>query len=297
MEKNEEFSNKSEYEISIDSMEFNLEDIEKDNNLNDSLNKSLDFKESTIPLLNLKIENEISIKNEIDLNLKTENRFRSVSQNPIYRPRPEYVPKPKPKENNEYIPNFKLCIRTFGKNDLRNDRITVDVLNEYEKDIIDSYSCPDIEEKDDYDYYFENLETQKNSLVSSNISDMRKSMSNFRKSIDSRNNNEFENILCLDNILKNKEEKKKDNYINKEKDEIITRIIKQQIEENKIRNSYQPFEKNLCLDNKNISSSYKYQRNYSMYQKVNTYKKKKNNISILGIIKSAMNEKKYNNKL
>ena len=292
MEKNEEFSNKSEYEISIDSMEFNLEDSEKDNNLNDSLNKSLDFKESTIPLLNLEIEKEISLIDIIDLNLNNENRFRSVSQIPLYRPKPEYVPKLKPKENNEYIPNFKLCIKTFGKNDLRNDRITVDVLNEYEKDIIDSYSCPDIEENDDYDYYLENLETQKNSLVSSNISDMRKSMSNFRKSIDSKSNNEFENILCLDNILKSKEEKKNDNFFNKEKDEIITRIIKQQIEENKIRNSYQPVEENLTLDNKNRSGSYKYQRNYSMFQKINFSKKKKNNISILGIIKSAMNEKK-----
>ena len=296
MEKNEEFSNKSEYEISIDSMDLNYEDIEN-NNLNDSLNKSLDFKESTIPLLNLEIEKEISLIDIIDLNLNNENRFRSVSQIPLYRPKPEYVPKLKPKENNEYIPNFKLCIKTFGKNDLRNDRITVDVLNEYEKDIIDSYSCPDIEENDDYDYYLENLETQKNSLVSSNISDMRKSMSNFRKSIDSKNNNEFENILCLDNILKGKEEKKSDNFFNKEKDEIITRIIKQQIEENKIRNSYQPVEENLTLDNKNRSGSYKYQRNYSMFQKTNFSKKKKNNISILGIIKSAMNEKKYNNKL
>jgi len=296
MEKNEEFSNKSEYEISIDSMDLNYEDIEN-NNLNDSLNKSLDFKESTIPLLNLEIEKEISLIDIIDLNLNNENRFRSVSQIPLYRPKPEYVPKLKPKENNEYIPNFKLCIKTFGKNDLRNDRITVDVLNEYEKDIIDSYSCPDIEENDDYDYYLENLETQKNSLVSSNISDMRKSMSNFRKSIDSKNNNEFENILCLDNILKSKEEKKSDNFFNKEKDEIITRIIKQQIEENKIRNSYQPVEENLTLDNKNRSGSYKYQRNYSMFQKTNFSKKKKNNISILGIIKSAMNEKKYNNKL
>ena len=296
MEKNEEFSNKSEYEISIDSMDLNYEDIEN-NNLNDSLNKSLDFKESTIPLLNLEIEKEISLIDIIDLNLNNENRFRSVSQIPLYRPKPEYVPKLKPKENNEYIPNFKLCIKTFGKNDLRNDRITVDVLNEYEKDIIDSYSCPDIEENDDYDYYLENLETQKNSLVSSNISDMRKSMSNFRKSIDSKSNNEFENILCLDNILKSKEEKKNDNFFNKEKDEIITRIIKQQIEENKIRNSYQPVEENLTLDNKNRSGSYKYQRNYSMFQKINFSKKKKNNISILGIIKSAMNEKKYNNKL
>ena len=296
MEKNEEFSNKSEYEISIDSMDLNYEDIEN-NNLNDSLNKSLDFKESTIPLLNLEIEKEISLIDIIDLNLNNENRFRSVSQIPLYRPKPEYVPKLKPKENNEYIPNFKLCIKTFGKNDLRNDRITVDVLNEYEKDIIDSYSCPDIEENDDYDYYLENLETQKNSLVSSNISDMRKSMSNFRKSIDSKNNNEFENILCLDNILKSKEEKKSDNFFNKEKDEIITRIIKQQIEENKLRNSYQPVEENLTLDNKNRSGSYKYQRNYSMFQKTNFSKKKKNNISILGIIKSAMNEKKYNNKL
>ena len=296
MEKNEEFSNKSEYEISIDSMDLNYEDIEN-NNLNDSLNKSLDFKESTIPLLNLEIEKEISLIDIIDLNLNNENRFRSVSQIPLYRPKPEYVPKLKPKENNEYIPNFKLCIKTFGKNDLRNDRITVDVLNEYEKDIIDCYSCPDIEENDDYDYYLENLETQKNSLVSSNISDMRKSMSNFRKSIDSKNNNEFENILCLDNILKSKEEKKSDNFFNKEKDEIITRIIKQQIEENKIRNSYQPVEENLTLDNKNRSGSYKYQRNYSMFQKTNFSKKKKNNISILGIIKSAMNEKKYNNKL
>ena len=291
MEKNEEFSNKSEYEISIDSMDLNYEDIEN-NNLNDSLNKSLDFKESTIPLLNLEIEKEISLIDIIDLNLNNENRFRSVSQIPLYRPKPEYVPKLKPKENNEYIPNFKLCIKTFGKNDLRNDRITVDVLNEYEKDIIDSYSCPDIEENDDYDYYLENLETQKNSLVSSNISDMRKSMSNFRKSIDSKNNNEFENILCLDNILKSKEEKKSDNFFNKEKDEIITRIIKQQIEENKLRNSYQPVEENLTLDNKNRSGSYKYQRNYSMFQKTNFSKKKKNNISILGIIKSAMNEKK-----
>jgi len=296
MEKNEEFSNKSEYEISIDSMDIYYEDIEN-SNLNDSLNKSLDFKESTIPLLNLEIEKEISPINKIDLNLNNENRFRSVSLNPLYRPKPEYVPKLKPKENNEYVPNFKLCIRTFGKNDLRNDRVTVDVLNEYEKDIIDSYSCPDIEESEDYDYYLENLETQKNSLVSSNISDMRKSMSNFRKSIDSKNNNEFENILCLDNILKNKEEKKNNNFFNKEKDEIITRIIKQQIEENKIRSSYQPIEENLTLDSKNGCSSYQLQRNYSMFQKINFSKKKKNNISILGIIKSALNEKKYNNKL
>ena len=274
MEKNEEFSNKSEYEISIDSMDLNYEDIEN-NNLNDSLNKSLDFKESTIPLLNLEIEKEISLIDIIDLNLNNENRFRSVSQIPLYRPKPEYVPKLKPKENNEYIPNFKLCIKTFGKNDLRNDRITVDVLNEYEKDIIDSYSCPDIEEKDDYDYYFENLETQKNSLVSSNISDMRKSMSNFRKSIDSKNNNEFENILCLDNILKSKEEKKSDNFFNKEKDEIITRIIKQQIEENKLRNSYQPVEENLTLDNKNRSGSYKYQRIIVCFKKQIFQKKRK----------------------
>jgi len=216
MEKNEEFSNKSEYEISIDSMDIYYEDIENSNS-NDSLNKSLDFKESTIPLLNLEIEKEISPINKIDLNLNNENRFRSVSLHPLYRPKPEYVPKLKPKENNEYVPNFKLCIRTFGKNDLRNDRVTVDVLNEYEKDIIDSYSCPDIEESEDYDYYLENLETQKNSLVSSNISDMRKSMSNFRKSIDSKNNNEFENILCIDNILKNKEEKKNNNFFIKKK--------------------------------------------------------------------------------
>jgi hypothetical protein len=292
MEENEDFSNKSYNEYSIDTIDCNYEDFIINDNSNDSLNKSLDFKESIIPLLNLEIEKEPSIINKTE-----DNRVRSVSQN-IYRIKPEYVPKPKPKEINEYIPNFKLCIKTFGKNDFRNDRITVDVLNEYEKDIIDSYSCPDIEDNDEYNYYFENLETQKDSLISTsiNISDIRKSMSNFRKSLDNRNTNEYENILCLDNILKNKDEKKNNNYINKETDEFLTRIIKQQIEENKIRRSYQFVGGNFFIQNKIKNSCYLGQRNYSMFQKRNLSKKKKNNLSILGIIKSALNEKK-NNKL
>ena len=278
---------------SLENISLNSNTINNDfKNLN--YNSIFNFKNS----INSTNNNNININNNNDNNLN-------------------FVPKLRPSKNNSKLKKFKLCIKDFGISNYKCDRVTIDFVNEYETDRIDCLSCP---ENDDEEY--EKCDTQQNSEGNNNekfdFSEIRKEMKSFKKIIHFDNNyNEAENVLFFENNIiyennnncfnnnnnneNNKINEKKENINNNknkiEEFDLISQLIKQEIEERnkKIKSFKIPYKRmiDLKLNNENNLNKYNYNRKKTIDKKfLNEFNKKKKNISIFKIVKKVNNFRK-----
>ena len=280
---------------SLENMSLNSNTKKNDfNNLN--YNSIFNFKNS---INNSNNNNNININNNNDNNLN-------------------FVPKLRPSKNNSKLKKFKLCIKDFGISNYKCDRVTINFVNEYETDRIDCLSCP---ENDDEEY--EKCDTQQNSEGNNNnekfdFSEIRKEMKSFKKIIHFDNNyNEAENVLVFENNIiyennnncfNNNNNKNENNKINEKENlnnnnknkieefDLISQLIKQEIEERnkKIKSFKIPYKRmiDLKLNNEN-NFKYNYSRKKTIDKKfLNEFNKKKKNISIFNIVKKVNNFRK-----
>jgi len=290
-----------------------MEEININNNYsleNISLNsntKNNDFK-------NLNYNSIFNFKNSIN---STNNNNNNININNNNDNNLNFVPKLRPSKNNSKLKKFKLCIKDFGISNYKCDRVTIDFVNEYETDRIDCLSCP---ENDDEEY--EKCDTQQNSEGNNNekfdFSEIRKEMKSFKKIIHFDNNyNEAENVLFFENNIiyennnncfnnnnnneNNKINEKKENINNNknkiEEFDLISQLIKQEIEERnkKIKSFKIPYKRmiDLKLNNENNLNKYNYNRKKTIDKKfLNEFNKKKKNISIFKIVKKVNNFRK-----
>ena len=290
-----------------------MEEININNNYsleNISLNsntKNNDFK-------TLNYNSIFNFKNSIN---STNNNNNNININNNNDNNLNFVPKLRPSKNNSKLKKFKLCIKDFGISNYKCDRVTIDFVNEYETDRIDCLSCP---ENDDEEY--EKCDTQQNSEGNNNekfdFSEIRKEMKSFKKIIHFDNNyNEAENVLFFENNIiyennnncfnnnnnneNNKINEKKENINNNknkiEEFDLISQLIKQEIEERnkKIKSFKIPYKRmiDLKLNNENNLNKYNYNRKKTIDKKfLNEFNKKKKNISIFNIIKKVNNFRK-----
>ena len=291
-----------------------MEEININNNYsleNISLNsntKNNDFK-------NLNYNSIFNFKNSIN---STNNNNNNININNNNDNNLNFVPKLRPSKNNSKLKKFKLCIKDFGISNYKCDRVTIDFVNEYETDRIDCLSCP---ENDDEEY--EKCDTQQNSEGNNNekfdFSEIRKEMKSFKKIIHFDNNyNEAENVLFFENNIiyenninncfnnnnnneNNKINEKKENINNNknkiEEFDLISQLIKQEIEERnkKIKSFKIPYKRmiDLKLNNENNLNKYNYNRKKTIDKKfLNEINKKKKNISIFNIVKKVNNFRK-----
>ena len=290
-----------------------MEEININNNYsleNISLNsntKNNDFK-------NLNYNSILNFKNSIN---STNNNNNNININNNNDNNLNFVPKLRPSKNNSKLKKFKLCIKDFGISNYKCDRVTIDFVNEYETDRIDCLSCP---ENDDEEY--EKCDTQQNSEGNNNekfdFSEIRKEMKSFKKIIHFDNNyNEAENVLFFENNIiyennnncfnnnnnneNNKINEKKENINNNknkiEEFDLISQLIKQEIEERnkKIKSFKIPYKRmiDLKLNNENNLNKYNYNRKKTIDKKfLNEFNKKKKNISIFNIVKKVNNFRK-----
>ena len=191
----------------------------------------------------------------------------------------ENSPIPHPKESYEYISPLKLSIKSYSNIPKWNIKPNW-VLYDFQKNKIDSQSCNDEESFDDY--FFFNSETERTTPNVEDLHDIlncRKKMTIFRNSINDRVYKEYENILCSDYIFEeNKEESNINNHQIKKNNFWYKHIKLQKLKDknkiNTFRNVSEPLIKiygSNCQKNEN---------------------KKENGLFILGILESAVNERK-----
>ena len=277
---------------------YSLENISLNSNIKNNDFKNLNYNS----IFNFKNSiNSTNNNNNININNNNDNNLN-------------FVPKLRPSKNNSKLKKFKLCIKDFGISNYKCDRVTIDFVNEYETDRIDCLSCP---ENDDEEY--EKCDTQQNSEGNNNekfdFSEIRKEMKSFKKIIHFDNNyNEAENVLFFENNIiyennnncfnnnnnneNNKINEKKENINNNknkiEEFDLISQLIKQEIEERnkKIKSFKIPYKRmiDLKLNNEN---KYNYNRKKTIDKKfLNEINKKKKNISIFNIVKKVNNFRK-----
>jgi len=275
-------SNTSVLNLSLDSTkELNKENISSEN--------ISDIKKELMDEINLPIENEIESgvfiheekEKEIDLEneffsennlqlkereeiikkkLKTRKRSKSFGEKKNLNKKYFYIKK----EPSEYISPLKLCRKTFGNIQKWNKKPN-EVLCDFQKNIIDSNSCND-DSQDFFLLYSETERSTPNHEDLSNLLNCRKKMTLFKNCINDRNFKEYENILNSDNIFK-KNLNKKNNFWHKH--------IRQILREN---------------NNKNPNSFLSRLSAGSIINNVD--KNKEGGLFILGILESAVNERK-----
>ena len=286
-------------EININN-NYSLENISLNSNTKNNDFKNLNYNS----IFNFKNSINSTNNNNININNNNDNNLN-------------FVPKLRPSKNNSKLKKFKLCIKDFGISNYKCDRVTIDFVNEYETDRIDCLSCP---ENDDEEY--EKCDTQQNSEGNNNekfdFSEIRKEMKSFKKIIHFDNNyNEAENVLFFENNIiyennnncfnnnnnneNNKINEKKENINNNknkiEEFDLISQLIKQEIEERnkKIKSFKIPYKRiiDLKLNNENNLNKYNYNRKKTIDKKfLNEFNKKKKNISIFKIVKKVNNFRK-----
>ena len=256
--------------------------------------------------------------NNINFNslFNSQNSIINSNSNNNSNSEKNFVPKLHPKKNNLKLKKFKLCIKDFGISNYKCDRVTINFVNEYETDRIDCLSCPP---NDDEEY--ESCDTQQNSEGNCNekfdFSEIRKEMKNFKKIFHFDNNyNEAENVLFFENNfiyennnnsfnnnnnneINNEKNIKNNNNKNKIKEfDLITQLIKQEIEERnkKIKSFKIPYKRMIDLklnNDNNFLNKNIYARKKTIDKKfLQEMKKKKKNISIFNIVKKVNNFKK-----
>ena len=176
------------------------------------------------------------------------------------------------KEPLEYVSPLKLCRKTFGNIPKWNKKPNT-VLTEFQKNMIDSKSCNDEDSQDDFFLlYSETERATPNPKDLENLLDCRKKMTLFKNSINDRTIKEYENILNSENIFinKNNYQKKKNNFWHKH--------IRQILRENSNDKTPNSFLSRLSAG--------------SIVNNTDKNKNKENGLFILGILESAVNERK-----
>ena len=176
------------------------------------------------------------------------------------------------KEPLEYVSPLKLCRKTFGNIPKWNKKPNK-VLTEFQKNMIDSKSCNDEDSQDDFFLlYSETERATPNPKDLENLLDCRKKMTLFKNSINDRTIKEYENILNSENIFinKNNYKKKKNNFWHKH--------IRQILRENSNDKTPNSFLSRLSAG--------------SIVNNTDKNKNKENGLFILGILESAVNERK-----
>ena len=239
-------------------------------NFSDSCsNSSFDIPKSLSKNIVLKEEREDSDSNisnyecfQIEENNSDITRKRSRT-NYIPRCLINNAPKIKPKEcNEELISPLTLCIKTFYQ-EYSCQKKTYSILNDFQKEIIDSKSCND----------------------NNNFSICRKKMKNIIISSNMKSSYEYENILNSESIflplcenedkIYNSNKTKKNNFWHKH-------IIKQKLKSMEINNE-KYFHKN--MDNLTLIKSKTF--NLDEQKVIDTQ-----GLFILGVLESAANEKR-----
>ena len=273
-------SNKSVLNLSLESsIESNSELLKEDNN--SGIIKEL-MNEIILP-----IENEFNESSEFSPKEKEEEHnvnlfFENNGENEdiledIFNKNGLNLnaPKPRPIISNEYVSPLKLCQKCFGINPKINKKLN-SVLYEFEKNNIDSKSCNDEDNLDDF--FLFDAETERNTLNLEDLHDLlncRKKMSMFRNTLNERQTNEYENILSIDNIF-NENRCSKNKKIN-----FWYKYIKQQQLKDKI---------NLPIHSKRIGS----EPLINIFNNENEDNKEQG-LFILGVLENASNGKKGRN--
>lgn len=297
-------SNSSVLDLPLDP----IEKKENDSSKSSSLDSSFDIKFSLAKIIDLPIEEEkenpryIEEEEYLLSDFKLENleedipkaRLRSKT-NYLSMYQIQRAPKTKPIMVNEYIKPLKLCMKSYGDSQIMGKKLHNNILYDFQKNNIDCKSCND---KDSFtDSFILECETEKTTPTVedlNNLTKCRKKMKNFRSSIGENFLNEYENILNT-NILFNKENN--DNTLNsnnnildsrKKKAKFWCKHIKQQkLINNKlnkiyIRNNSLSFvPKRKILSNSLVSNPIE-----------EGGKKDHKGLFILGILESAVNDKK-----
>ena len=278
MEQDTNNGSDNESNISVYNKEISIDDIieisSNEEEENELLNKSLDFKQSVSINLNLSIENE---KNQSEIEEKKELNNNNIKYNP------PKISKLKPKKTNDQISPMKLNLKLFGNNISENKRIN-DVVYNYSLDQSDAKSCPD-EDENDFDDINSNDKIFKKTMKKLNLIELRKQMKNIKLEFEDNDNKlkEYENILNSDNIFnKNKKRRKS----------IFKKYIQQQEEINWLFSSNGPMASLNNINQRSISNTL-YRSNTSFAN--NRFRLRNSNISILGILESVVNMKKERN--
>ena len=196
-------------------------------------------------------------------------------------------PKPKFLESYEYISPLKLSIKSYGQ---KLNKMTNEVLHDFQKNIIDCKSCNDEDNLDDfYLLYYDTERSTPNAEDLHNLLNCRKMMTIFRSSIGERNIKEYENILDSDYLFNENNNEiniNKNNYQTK-KNKFWRKHIKQQLLKDKNKEA---------LQTKRFSSVPLIKRCDSTYEEEEEEEDKKyHGLFILGILESAANERKKRN--
>ena len=278
MEQDTNNGSDNESNISVYNKEISIDDIieisSNEEEENELLNQSLDFKQSVSINLNLSIENE---KNQSEIEEKKELNNNDIKYNP------PKISKLKPKKTNDQISPMKLNLKLFGNNISENKRIN-DVVYNYSLDQSDAKSCPD-EDENDFDDINSNDKIFKKTMKKLNLIELRKQMKNIKLEFEDNDNKlkEYENILNSDNIFnKNKKRRKS----------IFKKYIQQQEEINWLFSSNGPMASLNNINQRSISNTL-YRSNTSFAN--NRFRLRNSNISILGILESVVNMKKERN--
>ena len=285
------------------------------NEENDSLNNSLDFKNFS-KSLNLQIEREIENDNKInDIKKKKLNKeLEIIPEDSLFKLEdnsnfiPPKISKLKPKKILDPVSPIKLCLKSFGKDYSINNKEN-EVVIDYSKDKNECKSCPDEDnyteiEIEEVDFNLNkinnnnnknnNNNNKNNNLTKININEFRKEMKNLKSSFDKEElekiqSKEYEEILNMDKIFNKKK------YNQKLRRSIFKKHIQRQEEINFLFSSMGPMSiLNQSIGQRAISLSINNRTN--TISSINKFSRmKSSNISILGVLESAVNEKKRRN--
>ena len=265
-------------DISID----DLTEISSNQEEDELLNNSLDFNKSVKTNLNLKIENEnnqLDIINEQIIPLKLKSKYN-----------PPKISKLKPKQTFEPVSPMKLNIKFFGFDNSKSKQMNEIVYNyTLDKNEAKTFNEEETDEDENEEINFSN--NKKNKKNHLKINELKKEMKNIKNDFLETDNKskEYENILNSDSIFnKNKNLQKKKS--------IFKKHIHLQEETNSLFLSMGPL-KSFHVGNNNLNKITVSNQIYRSNTLVSNsrIKLRNSNISILGVLESAANEKKGRN--
>ena len=313
----EDFENESNISFLNKDISINGEDETEltSNEEDDILNNSLDFKNFS-KSINLPIEKEIEYDNKInEIKKKKPNKeLEIIPEDSLFKLEdnsnfiPPKISKLKPKKILDPVSPIKLCLKSFGKDYSINNKEN-EIVIDYSKDKNECQSCPDEDnyteiEIEEVDFNSNNINNNKNNnnnkkimynnFSKININEFRKEMKNLKSCFEEEDlekikSKEYEEILNMDKIFNKKK------YNRKLRRSIFKKHIQRQEEINFLFSSMGPMSI-LNNDIRKRTLSLTQNNNRTNTISINKFSRMKNsNISILGVLESAVNEKKRRN--
>ena len=228
------------------------------------LEKEIDLENVFFLENNIKIEKNKYIFQE---KLKTRKRSKSFKEKKNLKRKNCHLKE----DPSEFISPLNLCRKTFGNIPKWNKKSN-EVLYNFHKNKIDNKSCNDDDSQDDlFLLYSETERATPNPDDLNNLLDCRKKMILFKSCISDRSIKEYENILSSDNLFM---EKKNMNCNPTKKNHFWHKHIRQILRDNNKSS-------NSCLSRISAGSLVN-----------NNEINKENGLFILGILESAVNERK-----